>query len=171
MILRNATPEDAPAVARLGRDAFCAAFGHLYQADDLDGFLKSAHSTQSVSAEIADPAMRFQLAVGDQGGLLGFCKLRMAPGSPEHVRGAPAIELKQLYTDPAATGRGIGAALMDWALATARSEGAAEVQLSVWSGNLGAQRFYARYGFEHIADIDFMVGRQRDEEFLFAKLL
>ena len=50
-------------------------------------------------------------------------------------------------------------------------QGADEVQLSVWSGNTGAQRFYRRYGFEKVADIDFWVGRQRDDEFLFALVL
>jgi hypothetical protein len=36
----------------------------------------------------------------------------------------------------------------------------------VWSENRAAQRFYARYGFAKIADIGFMVGSHRDEEFL-----
>lgn len=45
------------------------------------------------------------------------------------------------------------------------------MQLSVYSDNPGAQRFYARYGFAKVADIHFMVGNQRDEEFLFAKVL
>jgi ribosomal protein S18 acetylase RimI-like enzyme len=171
MILRDALPEDANAVAALGGEAFCAAFAHLYQAEDLDGFLATSHSRAKAAAEIADPAMRVKLAVDESGHLLGFCKLIMACGWPEHARAERAVELKQLYTDPSATGRGIGAALMDWALAQAVAEGAGEMQLSVWSENLGAQRFYARYGFEKRADIHFMVGQQRDEEFLFARLL
>jgi len=106
-----------------------------------------------------------------QGRLLGFCKLVLGCAWPEYARAPSVIELKQLYTDPDVTGRGIGAALMDWALAQAESHGAGEVQLSVWSGNHGAQRFYSRYGFGKVADIHFMVGNQRDEEFLFAKVL
>ncbi len=50
----------------------------------------------------------------------------------------------------------------------ARDHGADEIQLSVWSENYGGHRFYARYGFEKIADIDFWVTNHRDEEFLFA---
>ena len=46
-----------------------------------------------------------------------------------------------------------------------------EVQISVYAGNDGAQRFYQRYGFEKIADITFKVGEQLDPEFLFARLL
>jgi ribosomal protein S18 acetylase RimI-like enzyme len=115
--------------------------------------------------------MRVKLAVDEDGRLLGFCKLVLACGWPEYARADIAIELKQLYTDPAATGRGIGAAMMDWALDFAAERGTGEIQLSVWSGNHGAQRFYARYGFGKVADIHFLVGRQRDEEFLFAKIL
>jgi len=171
MILRDATLEDASAVAEVGAAAFCAAFAHLYNAEDLAAFLAATHTPAKVAAEIADPAMRVRLAVDEADRLLGFCKLVMACGWPEHARAASAIELKQLYLDPAITGRGIGGALMAWALDEAAAHGVGEMQISVWSGNHGAQRFYARHGFAKMADIFFMVGRQRDEEFLFAKVL
>ena len=53
-------------------------------------------------------------------------------------------------------------------MAEARAYQADAIQLSVWSGNTDAQRFYARYGFAKAADIEFWVGEQCDEEFLFA---
>lgn len=167
MIYRPATPADAAALARLGRDSFVETFGHMYSPADLSAFLDQVHSDAAVAGEIADPARLYRLAEHD-GALLGYCKLGLATGWPEHARGENAIELKQLYTAPGMTGRGIGAGLMDWALGEARARGADEVQLSVWSGNHGAQRFYARYGFEKVADITFRVGEQIDEEFLFA---
>lgn len=171
MILRDATVSDAPAVAALGGEAFCAAFAYLYRPEDLNAFLAANHVPEKAAAEIANPAMRVHLAVDEAGKLLGFCKLVLACGWREHARAEKVVELKQLYTDPTVTGRGIGAALMDWALAEAADQGAGEMQLSVWSGNDGAQRFYARYGFAKMADIHFIVGEQRDEEFLYAKLL
>ena len=76
-----------------------------------------------------------------------------------------------LYTQPDLTGQGIGAALMDWAIGEAVARGHDAIQLSVWSENAGAQRFYQRYGFAKIADIDFWVGQHRDDEFLFEKRL
>ena len=60
---------------------------------------------------------------------------------------------------------------MGWALSEAQALEADAIQLSVWSGNTGAQRFYARYGFEKIADIHFMVGKHRDDEYLLEKRL
>jgi GNAT superfamily N-acetyltransferase len=170
MELRLAGPEDIDALAELGARSFAAKFGYLYDPADLASFLEQSHSPAKVAAEIADPCMRIMLAV-DGDGLLGYCKLVMACGWPDHARGLRVIELKQLYADPDATGQGIGAVLMDWILAEARSFGADEMQLSVWSGNDRAQKFYARYGFAKVADIHFIVGRQRDEEFLFARML
>jgi ribosomal protein S18 acetylase RimI-like enzyme len=170
MDLRPATPADAAALADLGERSFVAKFGHMYSAEDLANFLAESHSEAKIAKEIADPELRVMLAEAD-GKLLGFCKLVMACGWPEHARGAQVIELKQLYTDPEATGQGIGTRLMDWALDVAGEHEADEVQLSVWSGNDGAQKFYARYGFAKVADIHFMVGEQRDEEFLFARMM
>lgn len=170
LTLRPALPADAAALAQLGRDSFEAKFGHMYRPEDSAAFLAEQHSTEVVAAQIAHPKYRVMLAERDSV-LAGYCKLVLACGWPEHARGGRAIELKQLYTAPGATGGGIGAALMDWALAEARREGADEIQLSVYSGNEGAQRFYHRYGFAKAADIHFMVGEQRDEEFLFARMI
>ena len=169
-VLREATAADAPALAALGRGSFVAKFGALYRAEDLAAFLAQAFTEGAVADEIADPLRLYRLAELD-GALAAYCKLGLACGFPEHARGSHVIELKQLYTDPALTGHGIGAALMDWALAEASARGADEMQLSVYSDNAGAQRFYTRYGFEKVADITFRVGEQLDDEFLFARML
>lgn len=167
MILRPAVPEDATPLARLGRESFCAAFEHLYKPDDLAAFLQQVYSPEAVAGEIADPAMTHRLAVDDDGALAGFVKLNQPGWYAEYSDARRPISLGQLYTDPARTGQGIGALLMEWALAEARGRGCDAIQLSVWSENYGAQRFYQRYGFGKIADIDFWVGSQRDEEFLY----
>ena len=174
-ILRPATPADAPALAKLGTAAFTASFGHLYRAADLAAFLAEAYSEAAIARELADPAKLFQVAeqarTEQDGTLLAWCKLGLTCGFPEHARGHRVMELKQLYTAPNATGTGRGAALMDWAMAEFAARGADEVQLSVWSGNPGAQRFYARYGFAKVADVTFRVGEQLDAEFLFARMV
>ena len=168
--LRPALPADTAALAALGRDSFVAKFGAMYCAQDLAAFLAQTHAEAFVAREIANPQARYCLVERD-GALAGYCKLGLACGWPEHARGSHTIELKQLYTAPGATGGGIGGALMDWALAEADALGADEIQLSVWSGNTAAQRFYHRYGFAHVADTHFWVGEQCDEEFLFARMI
>ena len=166
MILRAATPADAPALARLGADTFVAAFGHLYRPEDLAAFLAQVHSPEAVAAEIAGDECTHRLVEAD-GALVAFCKLRF-PSHYAHLSDAARpIELGQLYALPGHTGSGIGARLMEWTIAEARAGGHDAVLLSVYAENFGAQRFYRRHGFAHLADITFRVGEQLDPEFLY----
>lgn len=169
-ILRAATPADVPALSALAIDAFKAKFAQLYSPNDLATFLAEALEPGPVAAELANPTRLYQLAEVD-GALMGFAKIGLTCGFPDHARGHKAMELKQLYTAADATGMGIGSQLMDWAMNQFAAHEADEVQISVYSENLGAHRFYERYGFEKVADITFKVGEQLDPEFLFAKML
>ena len=170
MILRPANAADVPVLATLATDSFVAAFGAMYSPADLAAFLAEYKSPAAIAALVDDPVGALQLAVRDEAPI-AFCKIVFAPAWPDHARGGRVGELKHLYAASSATGTGVGTALMDWAMAEFAARGCDEVQLSVWSGNHGAQRFYARYGFEKVADVTFKVGEQIDEEYLFAKLL
>ncbi|KPF64680.1 GNAT family N-acetyltransferase [Porphyrobacter sp. AAP60] len=166
MILRPATLADAPALAQLGSSSFCATFEHLYRPEDLSAFLEQVYSESAVAEEIAGPECIHRLA-DEAGELIGYCKMRHPSWYVEHSDARNPIALGQLYTAPGRTGEGIGAALMDWALDYARAQGCDAIQLSVFSENFGAQRFYQRYGFGKIADITFEVGQHVDHEFLY----
>lgn len=166
MILRPATFDDVPQLAQLGAESFCASFAHLYRPEDLAAFLEEAYSEAAIAAEIAGEEFHHCLA-DDGGELIGYCKMRHPSGYSEYSDARNPIALGQLYTASGRTGEGIGAALMDWALAHARSLGCDAIQLSVYAENFGAQRFYQRYGFGKIADITFTVGEHVDPEFLY----
>ena len=170
MILRGATPDDIPALSQLASDAFVAKFGHLYSEANLAMFLRDALSEPAMAGDFADPLQVYCLADVD-GALMGFAKIALKCGFPGHARGDQVMELKQLYTAAGATGQGIGARLMDWAMDQFAARGADEVQLSVYAENFGAHRFYERYGFAKVADITFRVGDHVDPEFLFARML
>ncbi len=166
--LRPAVATDAAALAELGREAFTAAFGHLYKPGDLAAFLAEYRTPEKFRQHLADPPTLIEVA-GVEGQLAAYCLI--VRGHRFDEQGEPRPErpvlISQLYCAPAMTGRGLGAALLDWAIGEARVWGADAVQLSVFSENFGAQRFYQRYGFGKVADIDFWVGNHRDDEFLY----
>jgi ribosomal protein S18 acetylase RimI-like enzyme len=168
MILRTATPADVPALAPFAADAFTAAFGHLYRPEDLALFLGEWRTEKAYRDALAIPATRIQLAEVD-GALAAYAVIVLGDGMDERPEPRPArpVFLSQLYCAADRTGLGLGAALMDWTLAEARGWRADALQLSVFSENFGAQRFYQRYGFRKVADIDFWVGNHRDDEFLY----
>ncbi len=168
MTIRPATAADIPLLVALGRGSFTDAFGHLYHPQDLATFLDEHRAPGKFAEAVAAPDTAVWVAEA-AGALLGYCLIEFSTGFDQRPEPRPARPclLGQLYCAGSATGRGIGAALMDRALAEARTRGCDAVQLSVYSENFGAQRFYERYGFAKVADIDFWVGRHRDDEFLY----
>ncbi len=170
IVFRDGTPDDRDALVVLGRKSFDAAFGHLYSEDNLSAFLQSAHSPETVARQLADRAVAYRLAFRGPK-LVGYCKIVEGAQFGDHSPAKRPVALSQLYTDPAATGQGIGGMLMDWAVKEAQARRGDALQLSVWAENRAAHRFYARHGFAKIADIEFWVGHHRDEEWLLERPL
>jgi ribosomal protein S18 acetylase RimI-like enzyme len=166
--LRPAALADAAPLAELARDAFVAAFGPLYKPEDLTVFLAEYRTPEKFRQHLADPPTLVEVAEVD-GRLAAYCLIVRGHRFDEQPEPRPErpVFVSQLYCAPEMTGRGLGAALLEWAIAEARAWGADALQLSVFSENFGAQRFYQRYAFSKVADIDFWVGNHRDDEFLY----
>ena len=168
MILRPISMADLDALIALSRRAFTDAFGYLYKGEDLAAFLDTHRAPGRFAAMIEDPDAMV-LVADENGALAGYCTVQFGKGFDERPAPRPVrpCMLGQLYCSGDATGKGIGAAMLERAIAEARARGCDAMQLSVYSENFGAQRFYQRYGFRHVADIDFWVGNHRDDEFLY----
>lgn len=165
--IRRATPVDAPVLASLGARTFVESFGHLYAAEDLQAFLDESHSVEAYARSLADPAYALWLA--ERGGeAVGYAQA--GPCGLPHPDVRPGDgELKRLYLLAGAQGAGIGARLFEQALAWLERDGPRTLWISVWSENFGAQRFYGRHGFAKAGEYDFIVGRQRDHEFIYRR--
>ena len=160
IVYRDATLADAVALAKLGGDSFTQTFGHLYARADLMLFLDN-HTVPAWGAELDDPAFAVRIAEQD-GAMIGYAKL-----GPPHLPFTPtsaAAELRQLYVLKPWQGAGVAAALIEWVIATARSQDADELYLSVFTDNHRARRFYERHGFEPVGTYAFMVGTHADED-------
>ena len=165
--IRRAGPDDAEALAAIGRVTFAEAFAHLYPPEDLEAFLAEAHSVERARADLANPAKAAWLveADGDVIGyaLVGPCKL------PHPEVTATCGELDRIYVLADRQGGGLGSRLLAETLAWLEKDGPRRIWIGVWSGNEGAQRLYARHGFEQVGTYEFPVGRVRDHEFIFRR--
>ncbi|CAN7232502.1 GNAT family N-acetyltransferase [Phenylobacterium sp. LjRoot219] len=163
-MLRRAGPDDAETVAALGAATFSETFGHLYAPEDLAGFLTAAHGVSRARADLSDPGKAIWLleAAGEAIGyvLAGPCDL------PHPDAAASDGEIKRLYLLQRAQSGGWGGRLFDAALAWLQAAGPRAVWIGVWSENHGAQRFYARRGFEKVGEYGFTVGKTIDREFI-----
>ena len=165
--IRRAGPSDGAALSELGLETFRETFiqDHAipYPEADLAEFLPSAYGLAATIGLIADPGHAVWIAEAD-GRAVGYavagpCALPYAEASPEHG------ELKRLYIRRTHRGGGLGGALMAIALDWLERDGPRPLWIGVLSGNLAAQRFYARYGFARFGEHVFPVGRWLDREF------
>lgn len=156
-----ARTEHAADLARLARDTFAETFTH-YPPEHLAAFL-AQYTPEFFVGLIADPAERVWVAQEGERVVgyahAGVCKLPHADVTPT------CGELKRLYVRRGLQGSGTGTALLKEALAWLSAPGR-KLWVGVFSENLGAQRLYARQGFEKVGEYEFIVGGTRDREFI-----
>ncbi len=158
--LRTATKADTATLASLGSRTFTDTFGHLYEPDDLDLFLKN-HAEEHWAAELCDPEFAILLVeVGDEA--VGYAKIG-PPHLPFEPRGT-AVELRQFYLVKAWQGRGLADEMMAWVIDQAEQRQGDDLYLSVFVDNHRARRFYERWGFVAEGRYAFMVGTHADED-------
>jgi GNAT superfamily N-acetyltransferase len=167
-ILRRAGLADAEALARIGTETFVETFGAMYPPHDLAVFLSSAYSEEAAHQALSDPDSAAWLIEFDGKpvghALAGPCALphpEVRPGDGE---------LKRLYLLQHFQNGGWGRRLFEDVLHWLERDGPRTLWIGVWSQNVGAQRFYARYGFERVGDYDFVVGNTRDHEYILRRL-
>jgi len=163
--VRRASHEDAAALAALGAATFAETFGHLYAPEDLRAFLAGSHSLSAWNRTLADAQRAIWLAVLDDTTAIGFiavgaCKL------PVENREPTAGEIHQLYVLGRHQNLRLGSRLMQVGLEWLEAQRRTPLYIGVWSENLGAQRFYARYGFAKVGEYGFPVGKTVDREFI-----
>ncbi len=146
MVIREANPADAKVLSELAIETYVTAFGHSFSPSDLAAHLEKNHSPN-----------RFAQILGEDTVLIAEVQERMvgyAQFGKAHVFGEPVSdnlwEVRRLYVHADFQNQGIGARLMDAALAHPSLRDAKRILLDVWEHNHSAQRFYARYGFEVI---------------------
>ena len=162
--IRRATVEDAATLSALATATFVETFGHLYEAEDLQAFIADAYAVEKQATILAHPDYAVWL-LESEGRAIGHCAAGPCGLPHEDVQPGDG-EIKRLYILREQQGGGWGARLMDTAMAWLEKDGPRRLWVGVWSENLGAQRFYARYGFEKVGTYGFPVGRVIDLEFI-----
>jgi GNAT superfamily N-acetyltransferase len=135
--LRRATAADLPALVGLLADDPLGAAREF-----ADGDL-SPYRRAFVLLD-ADPAHLLVAAV-DGDTVVGTLQLTFLPGLAR--RGALRAQIEGVRVSAGTRGRGLGAAMVGWAVGEARRRGCGLVQLTTDKSRADAHRFYERLGF------------------------
>ncbi|MEU6056593.1 GNAT family N-acetyltransferase [Streptomyces sp. NPDC047097] len=92
-----------------------------------------------------DPAQQLVVAVRERR-VIGTLQLTVIPGLARRGALRSVIEAVRIHAD--ARGSGLGAQLIEWAVAESRRQGCQLVQLTSDATRTDAHRFYQRLGFE-----------------------
>lgn len=138
--VRDATAEDAEAIARVARASWAETYQGIFDASYIEDFVTHAYRPDALAAQ-ADRAGRRddeQFLVADRGGeVIGFAHFGIGDRGPELFR---------IYADPRHYGTGVGRALL--AELHARLNGRVEAYvLDVHPDNERGRAFYDRNGF------------------------
>lgn len=147
MNIREANISDARALSALAIETYSEAFGHSFSPADLAAHLEKYLSPQRFEQILSEDTV----LVAEVGGrMVGYVQFGGAKTPDDR-------ELQRLYVHPDFQNRGIGTGLMEAALAHPGLRNSERIVLDVWEHNQGAQRFYARYGFEVVGTQPFEV--------------
>jgi GNAT superfamily N-acetyltransferase len=138
-MLREAVAEDVPALVELlAADQLGATRDGITSQDDMRAYLRA------FSVLNADPAHLLLLgANGDD--VIATMQLSFLPGLAR--RGALRAQIEAVRVREDYRGKGIGAAMIEWAIHEAQRRGCALVQLMTDNSRDQAHRFYKRLGF------------------------
>ena len=167
--IRRAVAADAEALAAIGAATFTETFAHLYPPEHLAAFLAEAHSVARARADLANPDKAAWIVESD-GEVIGYA-LACAAKLPHPDVATDDRELDRFYLLKTHQSGGTGSRLWTEVMAWLEDGGPRTLWIGVWSENHGAQRFYARHGFEVAGTYEFIVGDTRDHEFIMKRAL
>ena len=156
IVTRVARPDDAALLTELGASTFTETFESANTPEDFTAYMAAAFGEDIQRAELEDPDTVVFFAERD-GEALGYVMLREGR-APSFVAASDALQIVRLYARQRLLGRGVGAALMQRALAEAAGRGKDAVWLGVWDRNERAIRFYESWGFHRAGTQPFLVG-------------
>ena len=153
---RAARPDEAVLLTEIGASTFAETFEAANTPEDFAAYMRAAFGEAIQRAELEDPETTVLFAERE-GDVVGYVMLRDGT-TPSIVPAEDALEIARLYARRRAVGTGVGAALMQRALAEAAVRGKDAVWLGVWEHNERAIRFYEAWGFHRCGTQPFLLG-------------
>jgi ribosomal protein S18 acetylase RimI-like enzyme len=171
--IRRAIPSDAAALSTFAASVFALGCPET-AASDLAAYIAAELAPASVLTLLDDPNIFVLLAEtsAPAGSALPtgpsiVAYMVVARRSPHpHLSATAPAEFRKLYLDPIYHGSGLAGALVQEALAILRDEGPCPIWLSVFSENSRAIVFYKKWEFRIVGPQEFVVGADRQKDFL-----
>lgn len=165
--LRNCTPEDVNTLRELSIKTYYDTFASMCAPADMDTYLAEAYDKNKLLGELRDEHTSFFFLYANER-LAGYLKLNEAPSQTD-LNDELSLEIERIYISAAFQGKGLGRYLMEQAVHIAVERGKQYVWLGVWEKNEKALRFYRNNGFYPIGTHSFIMGDDKQTDYIMRK--
>ena len=156
--------EDLSTLREIAQKTFCDAFEANNDPEEFKIHLDYAFSKQKMRFELLNPNSEFYFAYLDKD-LVGYLKMNYNDAQTEQF--APtAVELERLYVLEGHQNKGIGEAMLQFAINKAKNRKSPFMWLGVWQENPRGIKFYERHGFEKFDTHPYFIGTDRQIDWL-----
>jgi ribosomal protein S18 acetylase RimI-like enzyme len=169
IVTRAARPDDAARLTELGASTFAETFEAANTPEDFAAYMAAAFGEEIQRAELENPDTTVFFAER-AGEVVGYIMLREGR-APTFVAADDTLQIARLYARQRVLGSGVGAALMQRALAEAAGRGKDAVWLGVWDRNERAIRFYESWGFHRTGSQPFLLGSDLQTDLVMVRRL
>lgn len=169
IVTRPARPDDAALLTELGAATFSETFESANTPENFAAYMAAAFGESIQREELEDPDTVVFFAERE-GDVVGYVMLRERK-PPASLALDDALEIARLYARKRALGSGVGAALMQRAIAEAAGRGKDALWLGVWERNERALRFYESWGFHRSGMQPFLLGTDLQTDLVMVRRL
>ncbi|HYW82577.1 MAG TPA: GNAT family N-acetyltransferase [Spirochaetia bacterium] len=162
--IRRCELADLDALRTIAFGTFDDTFRRLNDTASFNEYLDASFSRTRLEAELKNPDSTFFFLYSDDL-LAGYMKINRGDAQTD-VKDPSALEIERIYVTRDFQGLGLGRALIDKALETARAARKKTVWLGVWEKNENAIAFYRKMGFSKTGTHDFFIGKKRQTDFI-----
>lgn len=151
----------------VGAETFSETFTDQNDPVHFKAYISKTFTLDRVTKEFQTPGSHFFFAKLDSE-VAGYLKLNVGKAQTEQEL-PNALEIERIYAKQSYHGKGIGKALMEQALQSARDFDVDWVWLGVWEKNLHAIEFYKRQGFIEFGEHNFLIGGDLQRDLMLKK--
>lgn len=165
--ITTATATDAALLAHIGAETFIDTYGVHNKPEDMEAYVESSLSLPKIKEELENAANTFFI-IKSEDMTIGYAKMSKSP-KPTKLDATNSIEINRFYIIKTWQHKKAGTALMQYCMDKAKLENYTTVWVDVWQLNPGAIAFYKKWGFKIFDTKIFVLGDDRQDDFLMKK--